>query len=286
MIRLGGHGLPIDSDDPFAFARAHRDFGYGAAYCPPVALADRDRLRAIETAFAKEDVVVAEVGIWRNLVSGDPETRRADRDFAREKLAVADEVGARCAVTYIGTRLPGVKTAPAPENFAADAFDEAVEAVRDLIDSVRPKRTKFALELMQYALPDSADVYVDLIRAVDRPAFAAHVDPVNLVMTPRVYFNTGALIRELFAKLGPWIVSCHAKDIVLHPQAALHLDETLIGEGMLDYSAYLAELDRLDDVPLMLEHLPADDYAIARDRVFAVGDAVGVAFAGRETTAT
>jgi sugar phosphate isomerase/epimerase len=282
MIRLGGHGLPIDSDDPFAFARAHRDFGYAAAYCPPVELADTARLRAIEKAFAAENIIIAEVGIWRNLTSSDPEARRADRAFAREKLAIADEVGARCAVTFIGTRRAGVRTAPAPENFADDAFDAAVEAVRDLIDSVRPKRTRFALELMQYALPDSADVYLDLIRAVDRPAFAAHVDPVNLVMTPRVYFNTGALIRELFAKLGPRIVSCHAKDIVLHHQAALHLDETLIGEGMLDYRTYLAELDRLDDVPLMLEHLPAKDYAAARDRVFAVGDATGISFVGRE----
>ena len=34
------------------------------------------------------------------------------------------------------------------------------------------------------------------LRAVDRPMFGAHFDPVNLIMTPRVYWSNGALIRE------------------------------------------------------------------------------------------
>jgi sugar phosphate isomerase/epimerase len=136
--------------------------------------------------------------------------------------------------------------------------------------------------MMQSSLPDSVDSYVELIAAVDRPAFGAHLDPVNLVMTPRVYWNNAALIRECFDKLGPWLVSCHAKDILLHPEAALHLDEVQIGEGVLDYREYLTQLDRLDrDVPLLTEHLKGDEYAVARDRIFAVGDAIGVKFVGR-----
>jgi hypothetical protein len=54
-----------------------------------------------------------------------------------------------------------------------------------------------------------------------------------------------------------------------------------IGEGNLDYHTYLSELSKLPDVPLMLEHLEAEEYAIGRDRLFAFGDAAGVAFAHR-----
>jgi sugar phosphate isomerase/epimerase len=151
---------------------------------------------------------------------------------------------------------------------------------------VKPKRAKFALEMMQYSLPDSVDNYVELIQAVDRPMFGAHFDPVNLIMTPRVYWNNGALIRECFDKLGQWVVSCHAKDITLHHRAALHLDEVQIGEGVLDYRTYLRELDRMPhEVPLMLEHLEGPAYAVARDRIFAVGEAIGVEFAKREKAA-
>lgn len=150
---------------------------------------------------------------------------------------------------------------------------------------MKPKRAKFALEMEQYSLPDSVDMYVKLIKAVDRPAFAAHVDPVNLVLTPRTYFNTGALLSEIFGKLGPWIVSCHAKDIVLHHQAALHFDEIIIGKGIMDYGAFLSELNKLGrDVPLMMEHLEDAEYALARDEIFRIGDAIGIGFVNRART--
>ena len=286
MLRLGGHGLPVGSDDPVAFARAHSEFGYGAAYVPAsLTTADAGLLAQWETAFASEDVVLAEIGIWRNLITPDDTVRRANLDYAAEKLAVADAVGARCAVSYIGSYKAGSDYAPARENMGKEAFEACIETVRHLV-RVKPKRAKFALEMMQYSLPDSVDSYVEMIRAVDRPAFGAHLDPVNLIMTPRVYWNNAALIRECFAKLGPWVASCHAKDIVLHHKAALHLDEVPIGEGVLDYGAYLSELDRLPrEVPLMLEHLDGPAYAAARDRLYAVGEKVGVHFAKRPTVA-
>lgn len=167
MIRLGGHGLPTGADDPVAFARAHVDFGYRAAYCPPVEIDDTDRLRAIETAFVDADVLLAEIGIWRNLLAIDDATRRAN----------------------------------------------------------------------------------------------------------------ARLLEECFAKLGPHIVSCHAKDIILHHQAALHFDEVMIGDGVLDYATFLRLLAALPaDVPLMLEHLEGPQYAVARDRLFAIAEEAGVAF--------
>jgi sugar phosphate isomerase/epimerase len=278
-VRLGGHGLPVGSDDPAAFARAHREFGYRAGYVPEVSLADTARLRAIEAAFAAEDVVLAEIGIWRNLTAVEPERRAAHLARADEFLAIADEVGARCAVSYIGTFAPGSDYAPDPRNLGSEAFELAVETVRGIIDRVKPKRAKFALEMMQYTLPDSLRSYEALLAAVDRPAFGVHVDPVNLIMTPRRYWGNATFLREIFARLGPKIVSCHAKDITLHHQAALHFDECQIGEGVLDYRAFLTEVAKLPgEVPLMLEHLDAPGYAVARDRLFAVGESCGVGF--------
>ena len=184
-------------------------------------------------------------------------------------------------MSYIGSFAPQTDYAPHPDNMGPRAFDATVETVRLILDRVKPRRARFALEMMQYALPDSVDGYVELIRAVDRPAFAAHLDPVNLVMTPRVYFDTGRLIRECFEKLGPYIVSCHAKDITLRHQAALHFDEVMIGDGALDYPTYLQALQALGtNVPLMLEHLEGNEYAVARDRLVAIGQQAGAPILG------
>jgi sugar phosphate isomerase/epimerase len=283
MIRLGGHGLPVSAEDPEAFARAHKAFGYSAAYVPEVSVNDTQRLAAIENAFVTQDVMLAEIGIWRNLVTPDDAVRKANLQYAIDRLAIADAVGAKCAVSYIGSFKAGTDYKSVAENFGPQAFDACVETARLIIDAVKPIRASFALEMMQYSLPDSVDSYVDLIRAVDRPAFGAHLDPVNLIMTPRVYWDNGALIRECFEKLGDRLLSCHAKDIALRTEAALHFDEVQIGDGELDYGTYLRALEAMPrEVPLLLEHLDGPAYAVGRDRIFAAGDAAGVRFHGRD----
>jgi sugar phosphate isomerase/epimerase len=271
MIRLGAP-VSVAGDDPRELAREHRKQGYRAAYCPKVELEDAGRIAAIRDAFAAEDVLLAEVGAWCNMVAAEPAKRQTNQEYVRRRLALADAVGARCCVDYLGSVAPGTDFGPHPANLTPETFDLAVQTVRSIIDAVKPRRAKFCLEMMQWVLPDSVDAYLDLIRAVDRPAFAVHLDPVNIVVSPRIYFDTGSLIRDCFRRLGKWVVSCHAKDIVLHGKLSLHMDEAPPGLGNLDYRAYLTELNRLGDPPpLMLEHLPGpEDYAKARDRVFAL----------------
>lgn len=277
MIRLGGYGVPVESEDPAEIARAHTRFGYRSAYCPATELSDRDRINAIAKAFAREDVMIAEVAAWRNVTAPEPDKRRANVDYAIDRLALADEVGAKCAVTYIGTLANDSEFGPHPDNLTQVGFDLFVETARRIIDAVKPKRAKFAFEMMQWTLPDSPEVLLELIEAIDRPAFGAHLDPTNLVVSPRLYFNTGDLIRRCFSVLGPHIVSAHAKDLVLGGELSLHLSEVPPGTGGLDYVTYLTQLDKLDGrVPLLLEHLQMEQYPAARDNVKRIGARLGI----------
>jgi len=271
MIRLGA---PVFGrfDDPREFARRHRQLGYRAAYAPEVDLNDEALVQAVRDAFAAEDVVLAEVGAWCNMLAVDSAQRKVNLAHACNALALADALGARCCVNYLGTLDPDSDYGPHPANLTPETFDLAVETIRSVIDAVKPWSARFCLEMMQWILPDSAAVYRQLIDAVNRPAFGAHLDPVNIIVSPRMYFDTGAVIRDCFHQLGPWIVSCHAKDIVLHGDLALHLDEVRPGLGNLDYAAYLTELAPMDGpAPLMLEHLDTEEeYCLARDYIFSV----------------
>jgi|SRR5215217_605949 len=276
MIRLGGYGVPLDLDDPRDIAQAHVDYGYRAAYCPKVDLADKTRIKAIREAFAEADVEIAEVAAWCNVSAPEPVRRKKNRAYVKDRLALADEVGARCAITYIGSLAEGSEFHPHPDNLTQKGFDEFVECAREIIDDVKPKRAKFCLEMMQWELPDSPEVLLDLIKAIDRPAFAAHLDPVNLVVSPRIYYDTTKLIERCFELLGPYIISAHAKDLRMGDQLSLHLGEVVPGRGNLDYHTYLRLLDG-KGIPLMLEHLPDSDYPEARDHVKSVGKSLGIA---------
>lgn len=269
-MRLGG---PIfgDSSTPELWIAAVRSQGYRAAYCPLDAAADDARVRAYAQAAAAADIVIAEVGAWSNPVSPNEQTRREAIVLCQKQLDLAERIGARCCVNIAGSR--GAQwDGPHPDNLTPDTFDLIVETVREIIDAVQPVRTFYTLETMPWAYPDDADSYLDLIAAIDRPAFAVHLDPVNLISSPQRYFGSGALLRDCFAKLGPWIKSCHAKDILLSSRLTVHLDEVRPGLGGLDYVAFLHELRRLDpNMPLLLEHLPdAAEYELAADFVRSV----------------
>lgn len=126
---------------------------------------------------------------------------------------------------------------------------------------------------MPWAYPDSPDNYLRLLKAIDRPRFGVHFDPVNMVVSPQIFFKNGDFIRDCFKKLGSNIRSCHAKDITLREDNYIpQLDECAPGLGKLNYNMFLVELSKLKDIPLMMEHLnTADEYASAADYIRSVG---------------
>ena len=278
-LRLGGPSF-AKTDDPEELALLHRSLGYRAAYCPHVALTDTDRIRALQTAFAKHDVVIAEVGRWCNLLDADPTKRRENLQKVTEGLALAEAIGALDCVDIAGSFNPTSWHGPHPDNLSPRFFDAAVENARAIIDAVKPQRAKFCYEMMGWSLPDSPDSYLRMIKAVDRKAFGVHLDPVNIVNCPARYYHTGDLLNECFDKLGRWIVSCHAKDVIWTPEAGIHIVEIAPGKGVLDYATYLRRLAQLpQNPPLMLEHLKLpEEYTAAREQVRAVGQKEGLRF--------
>lgn len=278
-LRLGG---PIfeKSDDPEVLAHAHRAKGYRAAYCPKLSVADADRIKETERAFARNDVAIAEVGRWVNLLDADPEKRRQNLATVTDGLALADAIGARCCVDIAGSFSSTSWFGPHPDNLTPRFFDAAVENARKIIDAVKPTRTVFTYEMMAWSLPDSPDACLRMIEAVDRKAFAVHLDPCNLINSPERNYRSSDIIRECYAKLGPRIASVHAKDLAWDVEYAVHFREVRIGLGTIDYGVFLAEhAKHAPDVPLMLEHLPNEaEYDAARAQVIASGERIGLRF--------
>jgi len=278
-MRLGGP-IFLNSDDPGEQAREHRRLGYRAAYAPKVDLKDKDRIRDIIKEFAAQDVALAEVGAWVNMLDPDPERRRKNMAYVQERLALAEELGTRCCVDIAGSYDPKIWYAPNPRNMSQEFIDATVENCRKLIDGVKPTRTKFSIEMMPFNFPSGPDDYLKLIKGVDRKAFAVHLDVCNVMNSPERMYHNGDVIRECFRKLGPWIASCHAKDLTWEDYVQVCLREVIPGRGQIDYRAYLSELAKLPgDAPLMLEHLKtAEEYAEGRNYIQGVARQLGLSF--------
>lgn len=262
-MRFGGN-ICKKWDSPEQWAHLALEAGYSAVYFPVDHTADVALIDAYAAAAKAADLTIAEVGAWCNLLDPDAKKRRENLERNVRQLELAEYVGARCCVNIAGsysTQWDG----PHRDNMTQRGFDDIVRNTQMIIDRVRPARTAYTLEPMPWMYPDSADSCLALLRAVDRKGFGVHVDMVNVISSPQLYYRNAEVIREWFDKLGPHIRCCHAKDIRIGGKLTVHLDECRPGTGELDYRTYLACASKLDgDVCIMLEHMTEEsDYAEA-----------------------
>ena len=228
----------------------------------------------------KHDVVLAEVGVWKNVFDPDPVKAEEAMAFAKRQLALADELGIACCVNIAGTSGSAGWDGADPSNYTKETYDRIVSSMREIIDAVQPKRAYYCLEPMPWMVPDGPDEYLQLIRDVDRPMFAAHMDFVNMINNPRRHLCANAFIEECFAKLGPYIKSTHLKDSHMdRMQLTTVLTECSPGEGELDFKEILRIIDRHlpKDGPVLLEHMSTfEEYDRAYKVVAAAAEEAGV----------
>ncbi len=263
-LRLGGplFGKYSTPEEWVSLVKAE---GYSAAYCPIGTGVSDTEILAYRKAAEKSDIIIAEVGAWSNPISPNPETAKEALDKCVASLLLAEKIGAKCCVNIAGSRNARVWAGPHEDNFSEETFDMIVATTRKIIDEVKPTQTYYTLEAMPWIFPESPDAYLKLIKAIDRKAFGVHLDPVNMVTSPSLFFSNGKLIREAFNKLGPYIKSCHAKDLILKEDTFMpQFDEVRPGLGKINYTIFIEELQKLPSVPLMMEHLSnAEEYRSA-----------------------
>lgn len=277
-MRLGAPVF-IETTDPDLLVREHQRLGLTAAYCP--VLEDAVLRKDTRQAFAEADIVLAEVGAYGiNILDTDAAQRVKNIDTLCRLLAYAEEMGALCCVMHGGTSQAGGWGASCAENISAASFNMNVAGIQQIIDTVRPQHAKLTVEMTAWTFPYNMQTYLDLLSAVDRPEFAVHLDPVNILDSPVACYRNTEILRACFRQLGPHIISCHAKDVLLKGvYLPIEITETLAGQGMLNYRVYLEVLAGLTrNLPLMIEHLSAEELPPSIAYIQHVALEVGVAF--------
>ncbi|MBR4082287.1 MAG: sugar phosphate isomerase/epimerase [Clostridia bacterium] len=258
-MRLGGSIMkPYHS--PQEWLTLVREYGYSAVIFPVNSDAPRQARRDYLQCCRDNDLLIGEVGVWRNVLAADPKEAAANMDYAVRQLELAEEVGANCCVNIAGS-LGALWDGYDPAHGTRAYYDRVVETTRRIIDAVQPVHTCFTLEPMAWMCPESPEEYLQLLKDVDRPSFKVHLDYCNMISSLDRYRRSGAFIRRCFELLGEHIVSIHAKDVLLRDGALpLVIEEIQPGEGSIDLPLVCALADQLGaDTPVFVEHLPDHD---------------------------
>lgn len=240
---------------PEQWGKLHSEAGLGAVVFPLEWNAPVKEIDAYVNAAKENDLVIAEVGAWSNPMDPDPVKRQKAREYCLHQLELSEYIGAKCCINLSGAA-GDKRNGSYKENYARRTFDEIVLYLQKMLDQVKPVRTHYALEAMPHLLPDSAQSYMELIKAVDRPGFGVHLDIVNMLISPRVYFENRKLIKDTFDLLGERILSCHVKDAILDHSLTVSIRETECGMGGLDLGYYIGQAEKYNpEMPMIIEHL-------------------------------
>lgn len=250
----------LEHTTPQDWASKHKALGLESVVFPVSCLDGEDCVMAYKKAADDAGLIVAEVGIWRNTLAADPQERRQWIDYSIQQLRMADEIGAKCCVNVVGTPYGPRWDGGYRNNFSKELWRMAIGMIREIIDTARPKHTKFCIESMPWMIPSTPDEYLKLIEEVDRTEFGTHLDVVNMITSPQKYFFNDEFLHECFEKLKGTICSCHLKDIRLKEEYTFQLEECACGQGTLDLELYARLADAENpDMPMIIEHLTTDE---------------------------
>lgn len=209
------------------------------------------------------DLLIAEVGIWRNAIATDEAERKANLEYSINQMRLADYIGARCCVNVAGSsgkRWDGGYS----ENFSKEMRNKTIQMVRTIIDEAKPVNSYFSLEPMPWMIPTGPRDYVQLLEEVDRDRFAVHMDIINMINCPERYFFPEEFLSETFELLGSRIRSCHLKNVQLQQEFTFMLRECACSEGTFPLEKYIELANKCDpDMPMIIEHLESDEEYVA-----------------------
>lgn len=244
--------------NPHEWAEKLSALGCRSAVFPVDCNAPDDLIDAYVSEALAHDILIAEVGIWRNAISLNPQEAAQNLDYSIRQLTLAERVGARCCVNVAGSR--GARwDGGYRENFSKETYDLTVKMIQTVIDAVKPSKTYFSIESMPWMIPTGPEEYLQLIKDVDRERFAAHLDIINMINCPERYFFSDEFLEKTLRLLGPHIKSCHLKDITLLDEYTFRLKECACGEGSFNFKKYCELVSSIDpDMPMIIEHLKDD----------------------------
>ncbi|MBP3653550.1 MAG: sugar phosphate isomerase/epimerase [Clostridia bacterium] len=261
-MRLGAYIDGFSGAEDWALK--HVELGYGAAFWPQDAVDCRStdaQIEAYRQAARRHGLVIAEVGVWNNLLERNPIVQRENMEYAIGQLRLADRVGARCAVNIGGSLNADCWYGPHDNNLSERTFDQIVDLIQQVIDTAKPQNTYYTIEPQGWLIPHDIRSQAKLIERVNRSSFGVHVDMCNMVNSMEKAYATGALVRDFFREFGGLVRSVHAKDLIIENHVlSFRLREVIPGQGMFDHEALLRCCDALDaDMPVLAEHLTTQE---------------------------
>jgi len=244
--------------------------------------ATESEITELKHALQMYDILYFDVHTVVFNIHPDREERKKSIRHVIEQCEAAERVGCPMVTTHFGTRSTEGAVAPHHDNWTWETWKDGVASIKEILDATSGMNVELGIEAVNMTAMNNPKAHKQLMEDVGDPRCKVLLDPINMIYLGN-YFRTTELIQECFELLGENIIAAHAKDTYVLPnKMSAYITEVAAGKGLLDYELYLVELSRLRyPRTLLIEHLPYEEYDIAKKYIDETAAKVGVTFYGQ-----
>lgn len=242
----------------------------------------------VKQLYADNGMNLAQMGINYKECLFDPDASVRDGivKVIDRGLEVAHELGAHVALIRPGSLNPAGAYAPSRKNHEPICMERLVATLRRVADKAEAVGQTIVIETYALTIMDSPETNAQIVQAVGSDRIRIVMDYVNHFQSLHQVYHSADRINHIFDVMGPVCPVAHCKDISVGNNFALHLDETIPGEGELDIATVLRRWQALHpDGYLLLEHIPNEklphDLSLADQKLFEHQPHKGYALAAR-----
>ncbi len=263
-----------------------RELGFTGVACRffrplETSMEEVDRLRGVLEAGG---VAPAQANaLYPDLVHPDDTQRRQGVKAMQQMCKIARRLGADNLYVRPGSLNPAGSWYPHPENRHPRTRQRLVASLKEVAAAAEYEGVRLAIEGHVLSPLFNAQVTREVIEAVGSKALGFNMDPVNFVGSLPEAYDTTSLVNHLFDVLGPYTICGHAKDFFLQDRLVLHVEETIIGRGLMDQATFLKRFEQCcPQGYLLIEHLRDDQVPEAKANLDKVANQVGIAWGQRK----
>ena len=194
--------------------------------------------RYVANAFAKQNVQIAVLGCYFNMIHPDLTERSKGMERFKEHLRFARDFGCSIVATETGNVNPEIFYTE--ENFKEEPFLEVVESVSELVKEAEKFGVIVGIEAGVNHPIYSPKIMKRLLDSINSNNLQVILDPVNL-LTIDTYQNQEEIFQEAMDLFGDRVVILHAKDFTIENNQLVPI---AVGKGLLNYEYIIKEIKK------------------------------------------
>ncbi len=244
-------------------------------------LGDADDIEKIKRIYTEFGMVMPMTrGAYGGGLCSDEQSQRETAiQFLIDTIRLSAKLG--CPSTYFrpGSLNPDGAWLPHPANRSDETFDRLVDSAQQACVVADAEGVRLVVEAGVVCPLYSPSRVRDFFDAVSMPALGFNMDPVNLVGSLDIAYDTTSLINECIDLMRDEIAGCDAKDIKIVDALLPHFEEEVIGapEALLDNVTLLKRLQEIaPDIRVMVEHYPDEQIPAAASGIRRAAELAGV----------